>query len=336
MISIVAVTFLLLFALYSGTCIPAVAAALKQFLFVVLPSIFPFYTVSYLLRKTSFFGKLSGAAGGIMRPVFGISGSGAFAVMVGAVSGYPAGARVAVDLYKDGLLTLEDVRRLSSFTNNTGPLFMIGAVGVGMLGSLRCGVLLWVCHFLASLLAGILVCGLRRIAGRRMARRQAAGAAERTEIRKASALPGGTGGKLPIGRLLPEAMTGAMYTMIPIAAAIVFFAAFNGVLAASGLTGLAAKYALPFLPEPVAQGVCKGFFEITGGITEIAAYAGPLPLRLAVISAVSGFAGVSVYFQAAGIYAECGVKTGSYLAGKCVQAGIAFLLTLAAGAVLRI
>lgn len=325
MVSIVTVTFILLFAIYSKECIPSVAAAVKQFLLVVLPSIYPFYVASCMLRKTPFCEKLSKAASGIMRPLFGISGSGAFAVIVGMVSGYPAGARVSVDLYKDGMLTKEDVLSLSSFTNNTGPLFIIGAVGVGMLGSFQYGILLWVCHIVSSLLAGLVVCNVRRFF---FVRKQ-------KQRRGRGNLPASVSGRqqeqpFAFGKALSEAMTSSMYTMIPIAAAIVFFAAFNGVMAASGLTGLIAKYGLPFLPESVANGVVKGFLEITGGITEIAAYAGILPLRLAVISAVSGFAGVSVYFQVAGIYAECGIGTGCYLAGKCVHAVIAFFLTLLA------
>lgn len=57
-------------------------------------------------------------------------GSGAFALAMGITSGYPVGAKVASDLYKDKLCSKIEAERLISFTNSSGPLFVIGAIGV--------------------------------------------------------------------------------------------------------------------------------------------------------------------------------------------------------------
>ena len=57
-------------------------------------------------------------------------GSGAFALAMGITSGYPVGAKVASDLYKDKLCSKIEAERLIAFTNSSGPLFVIGAIGV--------------------------------------------------------------------------------------------------------------------------------------------------------------------------------------------------------------
>ena len=75
---------------------------------------------------------------------------------MGITSGYPVGAKVASDLYKDKLCTKEEAERLVAFTNSSGPLFIIGAIGIGMFNDEKIGLLLFLTHFIASLTVGIL------------------------------------------------------------------------------------------------------------------------------------------------------------------------------------
>ena len=58
--------------------------------------------------------------------------AGAFALAMGITSGYPVGAKVAKDLYNNKLCTKIEAERLLSFTNSSGPLFIIGTVGISM------------------------------------------------------------------------------------------------------------------------------------------------------------------------------------------------------------
>ena len=81
---------------------------------------------------------------------------GAFALAMGITSGYPVGAKVASDLYIKNLCTKTEAERLLAFTNSSGPLFIIGAVGTGMFFDSKVGLLLFLTHFLASISVGIL------------------------------------------------------------------------------------------------------------------------------------------------------------------------------------
>ena len=75
-----------------------------------------------------------------MLPVFGINGNGASAFILGVLCGYPIGAKTAVDLYKNSYISKKEAENLICFSNNSGPLFIIGALGIGMLSSKSAGI----------------------------------------------------------------------------------------------------------------------------------------------------------------------------------------------------
>ena len=55
------------------------------------------------------------------------------------LSGYPIGAKIIHDLYSKDLITEEDAKRMSIFSTTSGPIFIIGAIGVGMLKNYKLG-----------------------------------------------------------------------------------------------------------------------------------------------------------------------------------------------------
>lgn len=91
-----------------------------------------------------------------MRPIFNVSGEGSFALIMGIISGYPIGAKICSDFRKNNVCSKEECERLLSFTNNSGPLFIIGTVGVLMFHSTTIGLLLFISHILASFIVGFL------------------------------------------------------------------------------------------------------------------------------------------------------------------------------------
>ncbi len=89
-----------------------------------------------------------------MRPLFNVPGAGSFVLAMGLASGYPIGAVLTAKLRKQNLCTQTEAERLVSFTNTADPLFMIGAVGVGMFGLVEAGNIITVTHYIAALLTG--------------------------------------------------------------------------------------------------------------------------------------------------------------------------------------
>ena len=72
------------------------------------------------------------------------------------IGGYPVGASMTAQLAKDGSITQEDAKRLLLFCVGPGPSFAIAAVGSGMLGSRKAGVVLYLSVVAGAVLTGIL------------------------------------------------------------------------------------------------------------------------------------------------------------------------------------
>ena len=94
-----------------------------------------------------------------MAPLFRLPGCASSALLLGLVGGYPIGARTAAKLYASGALTRAEAERLLTFCNNSNPVFLISVLGVGVFGSVRAGLWLWLLHIAAALLTGLLLRG---------------------------------------------------------------------------------------------------------------------------------------------------------------------------------
>ena len=106
----------LLFPVFFGAALlffPDVSAAAARegvalCLQTVLPSLFPFFVLSSLLVQSDVPRLLSRAMAGVMYPLFGVSGAGASALMLGLLGGYPVGARTVAELYGRGEIAREE------------------------------------------------------------------------------------------------------------------------------------------------------------------------------------------------------------------------------------
>ena len=83
-----------------------------------------------------------------MKPLFNIRGEGSFAFIMGILSGYPMGAKIAANFRQNNICSKVECERLLSFTNNSGPLFISGNSTIGFL--------LLFTHLLASISVGFL------------------------------------------------------------------------------------------------------------------------------------------------------------------------------------
>lgn len=131
----------------------------------VIPALFPFMAVTGLLVQLGFGQWMAPHMAGLMAPLFRLPGCAGSALLLGLVGGYPIGARTAAELYASGYLTRQEAERLLTFCNNSNPVFLISVLGVGVFGSVRRGLWLWLIHVGSALVTGVLFRGLGR--GRR-------------------------------------------------------------------------------------------------------------------------------------------------------------------------
>ena len=83
-------------------------------------------------------------------------GEGSYAFIMGIISGYPVGAKIINKFLEDGTCTKLEAERMLAFTNNSGPLFIIGTVGISLFGDTTIGAILFVTHLLACITVGLI------------------------------------------------------------------------------------------------------------------------------------------------------------------------------------
>lgn len=72
------------------------------------------------------------------------------AFILGALCGFPIGAIVCERLHKSGAISESDTKKLLPYCNNASPAFVIGAIGVSMLGDKNLGILLYFSQLIIS------------------------------------------------------------------------------------------------------------------------------------------------------------------------------------------
>ncbi len=114
---------------------------------LLIPSLFPFLVLSGFVIRSGLASGIGRRLSPLMRRLFGFSGSAAAALVISLVGGYPAGANAVAGLCEQGEIERGEARRLLRCCVSAGPAFIIGGIGVGMLGSAKAGVLLLIAHW---------------------------------------------------------------------------------------------------------------------------------------------------------------------------------------------
>ena len=147
--------FTICLILFSTSNLSAAKKGLTLWANSIVPSLFPFFVATELLSHTPFTYYLGKLLNRFMKPVFNIRGEGSFAFIIGIISGYPMEAKIASDFRTNNICSKEECERLLSFTNNSGPLFIVGTVGISMFANSTIGFILLITHLLASITVGI-------------------------------------------------------------------------------------------------------------------------------------------------------------------------------------
>jgi sporulation integral membrane protein YlbJ len=122
----------------------------------VLPALLPFFILTKLLSYTQFITKFGAKISPLTRKLYGVGGVSGYVYLMSVVSGYPVGAKLTSDLYSARIITRRQAISITSFTSTSGPLFVLGTLGIGMFGSSRVGIIVLISHYIGALLNGFL------------------------------------------------------------------------------------------------------------------------------------------------------------------------------------
>ncbi|SHG97196.1 sporulation integral membrane protein YlbJ [Thermosyntropha lipolytica DSM 11003] len=303
--------------------INAAFSGFKLWYSILLPALLPFFIASELLVSLGLAKFLGLILEPVMRPLFKLPGCSSLAIVMGFTSGFPVGAVLTKKLYDEKMLTDEEAERLVSFTNNSSPLFIIGAVGVGMLNSPALGYLLAFAHYASNLLVGWY---LARKAPEKIL---PLSTLNRNNLRLFLNL------KTPgIGRLAGDAIRNSIANLLQIAGFIIIFSVFARMLMVWGIMDIFAGFLLSILPGTgwsyqAAYGIGMGILEMTIGIKTVSASRIDLFFQLILISLLLSFSGFSIIAQVMSIVAGTKIRFSFYLKARFIQMVFAGLFTYA-------
>ncbi len=260
----------------------------------VIPSLFPHLILSELFVSNLSFTSESSFLSRAFCRLFRLPKAAAPVILIGAVCGFPIGARLASKLYRDGLLSRKQAEILCAYANNTSPAFVISGVGAALFGSIRLGIIFYICEILASFACLLFTSFFRaRI--------------EETDADSSFCAP----------ISFVESVRNASHTMLNICGFVLFFSLANGVICR-----IFSSASLAFSALLEVTNACKN----AALLIETSAHTACFFTAFSI-----GFGGLSAAMQSALCMKESSVPFGFYLPRKLLQGILSvfsfFLLT---------
>jgi len=307
--------FTVCLVIFSNSNLVATKEGLRLWANNVVPSLLPFFIATELLSYTTIVNKLGRVLNPIMKPLFHIPGIGSYPFIMGIISGYPTGAKIVVNLRENGLCTKEEAERMLAFTNNSGPLFILGTVGISLFGNSTIGLLLLITHILACLSVGILF----RFWKLDKSSSYSSFSQRRREEKEYVDFSN-------LGDILGKSILSAIKTVITIGGFIVLFSVILSILNNSKLISFVSSCFAPlfriFGIEDIrfsTSFVC-GMLELTNGVMQVASIpCKQISINLIFTAFLLGFGGLSVLLQVYSIIAKSDISLKAYFIGKLLQ-----------------
>ncbi|HPU01017.1 MAG TPA: sporulation integral membrane protein YlbJ [Bacillota bacterium] len=290
---------------------------------IVFPALLPFFVISQILIGLGVVHMMGVFLEPVMRPLFNVPGAGSFVMAMGLASGFPIGAVLTAELRARNLCNRVEAERLMSFCNTADPLFMVGAVAVGMLGYPQGGLIIVIAHYLSSLTLGLIMRFYRRrepASAELLPRRGSLMARALRALVEAREKDG-----RPLGRLMGDAIHRSIETLLLVGGFIILLSVVIRILDLMGVVpvlarGIAALLKPAGLSPALAAPLVSGLFEIDLGCQAAASAAGvAMGEKLIALGMIIAWSGLSVHCQVASIISKTDLRIAPYIAARLIH-----------------
>ena len=317
------VFFTICLVVFSNSNLKAAKNGLVLWANSIVPSLFPFFVATELLSYTNFTYYLGKLLNKFMKPLFNIRGEGSFAFIMGILSGYPMGAKIAANFRQNNICSKVECERLLSFTNNSGPLFIIGTVGISMFGNSTIGLLLLITHILACITVGFIF----RFWKINSSSPEYVGN-KNSNYKKYKNVTFSN-----LGEILGKSISNSISTILMIGGFVVIFSSIISILRASGILNslvvlLTPAFNFLHLDSSFIYGIVTGLLEITNGINFISSInIKHISVNIIITAFLLGCGGLSVLLQVWSITSKTDLSIKPYFYGKLLHGILAAFYT---------
>jgi hypothetical protein len=225
------------------------------------------------------------------------------------LSGYPIGSRIIYDLHSNGLISDGEAKRTSLLASTSGPLFIIGAVGIGMFNNKLIGFTIYFSHVLSAILTATI---FRFCSGEPYYNKM------NLNLQKTS-------------NILYESIYNSVISVLIVGGFVSIFYVFSQILSdfkiLYPLQKLIELVLLPFTKnKEISSSVAIGIIECTRGCKMLSSI-GVNPLTASLSSLIISFGGVSIIMQSLIYLISAKVKPLFFIGGKIIQSLLTFTLS---------
>lgn len=278
---------IVLLILFPKMAMNGAAQGLKLWSGTVFPTLYPFAVLSGMLVSSGILKNTEKLFYPITRHI-NLPKTSCQAVAVGLISGYPMGAVTAKDLFKCGVLCNEDVELTAAISSFASPMFIIGSVGVGMLGNSKSGIAILISHYVSY--------GITLIVWGMLTKKQ-------EHLIENKNIPFNNES---LGILLKNSVDRASSALISVCGYIVLFSVIKCFIEYIAVSDTAVT-------------VITMFMEVSGGCAKIAESVFSNNIKTALSAFAVSWGGMCVIMQISGFVSECGGKNGKILLFKFIH-----------------
>ncbi|NLY11541.1 MAG: sporulation integral membrane protein YlbJ [Firmicutes bacterium] len=301
---------------------------LRLWLDIVLPALLPFFAMADILMGLGVVHFIGILLEPIMNPLFKIPGVGAFSFAMGLASGYPIGAKITGRLRRQNMISQIEAERLVCLAHTAGPLFMAGAVAVGMFNMPELALPIALSHYLAVILVGFIMRFHRGPEEKVQKNERNYASRALRELVQARAADG-----RPFGQLFSDAVRETFASMLFVGGCVMIFSVLIRILQVSGIINIigsvVALILKPFNVSPaMVNAFSSGIFEITIGAQAASAAEAPLFQKVFAASAIIAWSGFSVHTQVAAMLHGTDIRLWPYFLARALHSFFAAVFTI--------
>jgi len=322
-IASVTIVFVMVFfiAVYPTEIIEATRSGITLWANVVLPSLLPFFIGAELLVGLGVVKFIGVLIEPLIRPIFNVPGEASFVFAMSITSGYPMGIKLTSNLRKNNLISRSEAQRMVSFCSTSGPLFMIGAIAIGMFNSPKAGPYIVAAHYLGAITIGLIFRYFNLDEQSNYSKSYDKSNIFKKAFKEMQKERLKDGRR--IGKLLGDSVKESISTLVLVGGMIVTFSVLIRELYLIGFVGnivsatkFIAKNSIQ-IPSGMIEAILTGSIEMTMGckITSEAMALSPVS-QITIATMIISWSGFSVHAQAASIINDTDISLSSYVASK--------------------
>lgn len=290
----------------------------------VIPSLLPFMIGANILVQTGFTAFFGTLLEPVMQRLFKISGCGAFSLTMGLISGYPMGAKITASLYETKQINEIEAQKLIMFTNNSGPLFILGTVAVSMLKIPESGTLIILSHYLSAIITGIVLRNYKKSSSK--TKRELFSiktALKKIELERKK-------NNMPFGSILSKSIIDSVNSITAIGGFIILFSVISKITELTNISLFSKKIFSPIfnilnINTDLISPLTSGILEITNGCKALSEFP-PTITTIALCAGLISWGGFSIHAQAISFLTKTKIKIMPYILSKACQGILSIII----------